>query len=147
MSDALTEEFILGTYDHSLDAKGRLILPAAYRARFAAGVRVAKGPDNTVQLWDVDGFRAALEHVQALPEGPRINRRRKRALTSSRLQTPDNQGRITIPSKLRTSAEFTRELAVVGRGDHFELWDRARWEAYEDETDEVLDDYDDTSGW
>lgn len=147
MSDALMEEYILGTYDHTLDAKGRLILPAAYRARFAEGVHLTAGPENTVQVWDVAGFRSALDQVQALPEGSRMARRRKRAITSGTLDTPDSQGRITIPRKMRDNVGLVRELAVVGRADHFELWDRARWEAYEDETNEVLDDYDDNSGW
>ncbi len=147
MSDALMEEYILGTYDHTLDAKGRLILPAAYRGRFVDGVHLTTGPENTVQVWDIAGFRTALQEAMALPTGSSMGRRRRRAITGATVDTPDSQGRITIPRALREAAGLVRELAVVGNGDHFELWDRARWQSYQDETTAIFgDDYDDGLG-
>lgn len=145
MSDALVEEFILGTYEHTLDGKGRLILPALYRDRFAAGVHLTDGPENTVQVWDLSGFRTALREAMALPRGSEMGRRRRRAITGAEVVKPDSQGRILIPHRLRSASGLVRELTLLGNGDHFEIWDRARFRAYQDRTIEIFGDgYDDS---
>ncbi len=144
MSDAILEEFILGTYEHTLDTKGRLILPALYRDRFADGVHLTTGPENTVQVWDLTGFRTALREAMALPRGSELGRRRRRAITGAEIATPDSQGRILVPQALRVAGGLTRELTLLGNGDHFEIWDRARFSAYRQRTTEIFGDgYDD----
>lgn len=147
MSEAIHEEFILGTYEHTLDGKGRLILPALYRERFADGVHLTTGPENTVQVWDLSGFRSALEEARALPRGSELGRRRRRAITAAEIAKPDSQGRILVPQHLRTAGGLTRELTLLGNIDHFEIWDRARYAAYQQRTTEIFGDgFDDGSG-
>jgi MraZ protein len=147
MSDAIVDEFILGTYEHTLDPKGRLILPALYRDRFAAGVHLTTGPDNTVQVWTVDEFRSAVREAMALPTGSELGRRRRRAITGAVVTAPDAQGRVLIPQRLREAAGLDRELTLLGNGDHFEIWDRARYAAYEQRTVEIFGEgYDDDLG-
>lgn len=147
MSDAMIDEFVLGTYDHTLDTKGRLILPALYRDRFAAGVHLTTGPENTVEVWDAAEFRVAVRAAMDLPRGSELARRRLRAITSAVVSTPDSQGRVLIPQRLRAAAGLDRELTLVGAGDHFEIWDRARYAAYEQRTVEIFGEgYDDDLG-
>lgn len=147
MSGAIVEEFILGTYEHTLDPKGRLILPATYRDRFTAGVHLTTGPDNTVQVWTVEEFRSAVREAMSLPTGSELGRRRRRAITGAVVTAPDAQGRVLIPLRLREAAGLDRELTLLGNGDHFEIWDRARYQAYEQRTVEIFGEgYDDDLG-
>lgn len=147
MSGAIVEEFILGTYEHTLDPKGRLILPALYRDRFAAGVHLTTGPDNTVQVWTVDEFRSAVREAMSLPTGSELGRRRRRAITGAVVTAPDAQGRVLIPHRLREAAGLDRELTLLGNGDHFEIWDRTRYATYERRTVEIFGEgYDDDLG-
>lgn len=147
MSDVLVEEFVLGTYDHTLDPKGRLILPALYRDRFADGVQLTVGPEKTVQVWDIDAFRRAIRSAMELPSGSELGRRRRRAITGAELGKPDAQGRILVPQRLRKAAGLVRDLTLLGNGDHFEIWDRERYASYQERTNEIFGQgYDDDPG-
>lgn len=132
-----------GEFHHTLDPKGRMILPARYRDRFVDGLRITRGHDHALQVWTLEDYDRTVESLSSLPEGSRRGRQRRRMFMSAHVDTPDSQGRVGIPPPLRDYAELDRELAVVGNFDHLEIWDRANWQDYVEAAEDVLGSGDD----
>lgn len=120
-----------GTHQHALDAKGRVILPARFREQLAGGLYLTPGQDHCVDVYPVPAFEQRVAELRARPREDRRARAVQRVfLANAHLETPDGQGRVTIPPVLREYAGLTRDLAVVGADDHIEIWDHDRWEQY-----------------
>lgn len=117
-----------GTFEHTLDGKGRVILPARFRDVFGAGVVLAKSPNTSLEVWTTAGFD---RRVDQLREWAGTDSRARNFMTvylsGASTDTPDSQGRLTVPAPLREFAGLDRELAIVGQGPHLEIWDRADW--------------------
>jgi MraZ protein len=120
-----------GTFDHTLDAKNRLTVPARYRAALAEGVVLAQPLDLKpyVSVWrpqDYNDYTSA-----ALAElGPLSTRRselQRFFYGSSHDSELDAAGRIMIPGPLLEHASLTKDVVVVGAGERLELWDRTAW--------------------
>ncbi|CAL8973302.1 Transcriptional regulator MraZ [Cellulomonas sp. T2.31MG-18] len=121
----------LGTYTPRLDDKGRLILPAKFRARLAPGLVLTRGQERCLFLLPLDEFRRMHEHAQAAPVTSKQARDYLRVLLSGASdELPDKQGRISIPPVLRKYAGLDRDVAVIGAGNRVELWDLQAWETY-----------------
>ncbi len=121
-----------GTFDHSLDAKNRLTVPARFRATLAEGVVLAKGLERCVAIWtprEYDGYVSASQ--QGLhPLSPQAQKL-KRFFAANSLDTElDSAGRIMVPAFLMDHADLGREVVVTGAGESLELWDRAAWASY-----------------
>jgi MraZ protein len=120
-----------GTFDHTLDAKNRLTVPARYRAALAEGVVLAMPLDQRpcVAIWrpqEYDTYTtAALAGMPAL--SPRRNELERFFYGSSQDADLDAAGRIMVPGFLGDHASLSKEVVVVGVGDHMELWDRTAW--------------------
>jgi len=137
------DETFSGTYTPRLDEKGRLILPARFRPQMEGGLMVTKGSDRSLYLYprrtfdEVAAELKALERAAAPGQEKRDATMRLRKFTGNGLaETPDRQGRITVPAALRTYAGLDRDVVVVGVYDRVELWDRAAHEEYEARTDD-----------
>ncbi|WP_443743907.1 division/cell wall cluster transcriptional repressor MraZ [Sutterella sp.] len=122
-----------GTSLVTLDAKGRLALPVRARAEVAergGTVVVTRHPDGCLVLYPLEAWAPRREKLLALPWSARGF---VRFVLGSALEvTPDAAGRILIPADLRGLAGLGRECALVGLGEHLELWDRARLRAAEE---------------
>jgi MraZ protein len=120
-----------GTFDHTLDAKNRLTVPARYRSALADGVVLAMTIDQRpcVGMWRPDDYERYTE--RALADQPPLSTARaelERFLYGSSADVDlDAAGRVMVPSFLSTHAGLAKEVVVVGVGDRFELWDRTRW--------------------
>ena len=129
--DAVGSGLLLGTFTPRLDEKGRLLLPAKFRPRMAAGLVMTKGQERCVFLLPMDEFTKFYDRLSAAPVTSKDARDYLRVLLSGATDdTPDKQGRISIPANLRAYAGLDREVAVIGAGTRVEIWDRAAWEAY-----------------
>jgi MraZ protein len=119
----------LGEYRHALDAKGRLILPAKFRARLEAGLVITKGLDRC--LWCMP--QAAWEQwAERLTErvgvgDPRARDFARFIFAGASEGRPDRQGRIFVPEPLRRFAGLERDVAVIGAGPRIEVWSWERW--------------------
>ncbi|HET6696880.1 MAG TPA: division/cell wall cluster transcriptional repressor MraZ [Gaiellaceae bacterium] len=122
---------LLGEYEHTIDDKNRLTLPARFRQSFAAGVVVARGIDQCLDVYTREGWEATMaSRLAGLDPFTRENRQLRRALFSSGSEADvDKQGRVTIPAGLLGKASLARDVVVVGVGDHLEVWDRKAWKA------------------
>ncbi len=120
-----------GTFDHTLDAKNRLTVPARYRAALADGVVLAMPLDlkPCVVVWRPEEYAHYSE--RAIAEVPPLSRRRSELerffYGSSQDAELDAAGRVMIPGFLGDHAELSKEVVVVGVGDRLELWDKSRW--------------------
>ena len=120
---------LLGAYDHTLDDKNRLTLPAKFRQSFAEGVVVTRGLDGCLFAyrradWDrlVESRLAPLDPLS--PETRRLERFFYAGAAEAEL---DKQGRVMIPAQLLEHAKLGREVVVAGVNDRLEIWDRAAW--------------------
>ena len=133
----------LGTHTPRLDEKNRVILPAKFRDALASGLVITKGQDRCLVVWTHEGFG---EYAGRLRSGSQTNekvRAYNRVLfASAHDDTPDKQGRITVPPTLREYAGLTRDCVVVGADTRIEIWDAAAWDSYLSGTEQSFVDLD-----
>jgi MraZ protein len=127
---------LLGEYEHTLDDKNRLTLPAKFRDAFAGGVVVTRGMDGCLYAYSREDFAGLVERMRALDQLRRESRVIQRHFFSGASDAdPDKQGRIMIPAALLSSAGLSREVVVAGVYDHIEIWDRAAWRTHLEEVE------------
>lgn len=124
----------LGTFTPKLDDKGRLILPAKFREELAAGVVITRGQERCLYVFSEQEFAQMHERIRGAPITSKQGRDYLRVfLSGAHAETPDKQGRVTVPATLRSYAGLDRDLAVIGAGSRAEIWDAAAWQQYLDE--------------
>ena len=124
----------LGEYRHTLDPKGRLILPSVFRDSLQEGLVMTFGQDNCLTVYAPDDWERVLADLRGLRSTDRRERMFVRMLTSSaHPEVPDRQGRINIPQRLREYARLGKDVTVVGADSRLELWDSSTWDSYRDE--------------
>ncbi len=123
---------LAGAYYPKLDEKGRIILPAKLREFFVNGLVMTRGQDGCLLLFTAAAFDARAEVLSQAPLSNLEARNYVRMFMSgAHAETPDKQGRVTIPVALRQYASLTRELTVIGAGNHAEIWDATAWSNFE----------------
>ncbi len=128
-----------GTFFPKLDDKGRLTLPAKFREHFANGVVVTRVQEGCLAVYDVETFDSLDARFEQKTANDAEVRAYQRWLNSgSHDDTPDRQGRVTLPAPLRTFAGLDRDVVVIGSGDRVEVWDPARWEKQSARLDEMF---------
>ena len=120
-----------GTFDHTLDAKNRLTVPARYRAALADGVVLAMPVDlkPCIGLWRPQEYEHYTERALAElpPLSSRLSELERFFYGSSQDVELDSAGRVMVPGFLCEHAKLAKEVVVVGAGDRLELWDRDNW--------------------
>jgi MraZ protein len=120
---------LLGEYEHTLDDKNRLTLPAKFRQALGGGVVVTRGMDGCLFVFtrgDWDDFVSA--RLEGLNPFSREARQMSRFMFAGATETElDKQGRIMVPPALLEHARLGREVVVAGVRDHIEIWDQAAW--------------------
>lgn len=119
----------LGTSDHSLDAKGRVILPSKFREELGESFYITKGFEKCVQVMSVDEFDRLRAQIRALPADKALSLQYL-LISPAVLVTPNSQGRVVISQKLREDAGLTGEITVVGMDSRIEIWDKATFTAF-----------------
>lgn len=128
----------VGTYEHSLDDKGRVVLPSSLRNELM-GQGVISQIDRCLGIWTVDGFREVGDRMLAsIREGQaRLDAMRALASAADTVR-PDGQGRIVIPQRLRDFAGLDKDVVIIGAFDHIEVWDADRWRDSQPNLDQSL---------
>ena len=127
----------LGEYEHSIDTKGRVAVPAKFRTQLEGGLVVTRGFERCLQVYPMDQWQALSERVSGLSLGSTEARQLRRLLFASAFDTEvDKQGRILLPANLREYAGIGDEAVVAGMNTYFEIWSKADWEAAMSELDE-----------
>jgi MraZ protein len=130
----------VGTFEHSLDDKGRVVLPATFRSHLAdRGVLTQF--DTCLALWTADGFQAVAQRLtEKIREGAAPQEAMRAFAANAHEVRPDSQGRITIPQRLRDFARLDRDVVVIGAIERIEIWNAARWNEVSATADEDLSD-------
>ena len=123
-----------GEYEHTIDAKGRMNFPAKLREEFGEQFYIAKSFNgNCLTVYTKESWDALRESLKGKPSKDALPI--QRFLFGSACEAePDKQGRIAISSALRTYANIQSEVVVVGLVDRAEIWDKASWEEYNNQT-------------
>jgi MraZ protein len=122
---------LLGEYEHTIDDKNRLTLPAKFRQAFAEGVVVSRGLDGCLYAYPRERWQHDVQpRLAALDSLNREARQlRRHFFSGATLGELDKQGRIMLPPVLLQHAKLERDVVVAGMHDHLEIWDRAAWRA------------------
>jgi MraZ protein len=127
------DPLFLGTHTPRLDEKGRLFLPAKFRDGLAEGLVMTKGQEGCITVWPEAAFREVAEAMSRQAFTDRRSRTVQRLfLADATAEVPDKQGRITVPQVLRDYAGLDRDVVVIGMTKRVEIWDAARWAAYQE---------------
>jgi len=127
----------LGEYSHSLDAKGRVVMPSKFRPGLERGCVLTKGQERCLYVFALDRWDGEAQRVLKLPRTDRRARNYARSFFASAIdQTLDKAGRCQIPESLRAYAGLSKDVTVVGVADRVEIWDTATWETVAAEADE-----------
>lgn len=119
---------LLGEFEHTIDDKGRITVPAKYRTRLAAGLVVTKGIDPALWLFPTDTWLELAAKIQALPlTDPKARELRRQVFASAADSVPDKQGRVILPQYLREYAHLDNQAVVIGLYNHCEIWNPERW--------------------
>ena len=119
----------LGMSDHSLDAKGRVILPARFREELGESFYITMGFERCVQVLPAAEFDRLREQIRILPADKALSLQYL-LISPAALVSPNSQGRVSIPQKLREDAGLSSELTVVGMDSRVEIWDKAEFAAF-----------------
>ena len=121
----------LGTHEPKLDEKGRLILPARFREELSNGLVITKGQERCLYVFPSSEFSAITERLRGAPVTEKAARDYMRVMfAGAHDEVPDKQGRVTIPSVLRTYAALEKDCVVIGANTRLEIWDSESWNSY-----------------
>ncbi|MGH3357029.1 MAG: division/cell wall cluster transcriptional repressor MraZ [Nocardioidaceae bacterium] len=130
-----------GTHTPRLDDKGRLFLPAKFRDELLEGLVITRGQERCLTVWPVAEFSALTDQMRQAPVTNKRARDYQRMLFAGASdETPDKQGRITIPPMLREYAGLHRECVVIGAMNRIEVWDADSWQRYSGEQEQAFAD-------
>jgi MraZ protein len=118
----------LGEFDHSIDDKGRVAIPARFRDELSEGVILTRGFDHCLQAFPRPTWQELAQRISALSLGNEEARNLRRLLFSGAAEVEiDRQGRILIPQSLREYAGMNERVIIAGMNTYFELWSDERW--------------------
>lgn len=131
----------IGLYEHNMDSKGRVMIPAELREQLGETFYITSGLDNCIFVFDEENFREMDSHLRDLS----INRKNERAFqrmfyAPARQVTLDSHGRILIPQHLREHANLKKNLVITGNANRVEIWDKETRDKYYEAMDMNFED-------
>lgn len=130
----------MGEYNHTMDTKGRLIVPSKFREQLGEEFVVTKGLDGCLFVYGNEEWEKLVEKLRALPLTNQNARKFTRFLLAGAVSCEtDRQGRILIPANLRDYAGIKKDAVLIGSGSRIEIWSSERW-AEELQIEENMDD-------
>lgn len=136
---------LMGEYNHVIDSKGRLIIPAKFRDQLGEKFVITRGLDGCLFGYPQEEWCVLEGKLKALPLTKRDARAFVRFLYSAATECElDKQGRVNIPPLLRQHANLKKDCVIIGVSNRFEIWSAQRWSNYATDTadnfDEIAED-------
>ncbi len=126
----------LGEYQHSLDAKGRITIPARFREELGEKFVATKGLDNCIFLYPMEEWKTIEKKLRSLPFTRADVRSFARFFFSGAAEMEiDCQGRTLVPVNLREYADIDKDTIIIGVGSRIEIWSAANWGKYNQEAE------------
>ena len=138
----VTNRVFMGEYNHTVDAKGRVIIPAKFREALGDAFVVTKGLDGCLFVFAMDEWSSFEEKLRTLPIANKDARKFTRFFLAGAADVePDKQGRVLIPNNLREFGGLTKDVVLVGVSNRVEIWDKERYEESTefDDMDEIAE--------
>lgn len=121
----------MGEYQHTIDEKGRIIIPAKFREALGAEFIITRGLDHCLFVYPLEEWRILEQRLKSLPMMKSDARAFARFFFSGASVCGwDKQGRVNVPAHLREYARLEKDCVVIGVSNRVEIWDKATWEAY-----------------
>ena len=135
----IVAQMFLGQFQHNLDDKGRLMIPARYRDLLAAGAYITQGFDRCLMVMTDAYFKEVYALINAMNMADPTARMLRRLILSNAYPVEvDKVGRVLVPQNLRQFLGIeSGELTLVGQGDYFEVWTPAEWKTQMDKLQDV----------
>lgn len=131
---------LMGEFQHNIDTKGRLIVPAKFREDLGENFVVTRGLDGCLFGYPMSQWQKLEEKLNEMPLAKKEARTFVRFFYSAATEVViDKQGRINIPQSLRSHAGIEKGCVIVGVSDRIEIWDEGRWQAFSEEAEESFD--------
>ncbi|MDP3953290.1 MAG: division/cell wall cluster transcriptional repressor MraZ [bacterium] len=131
----------IGEYQHNLDPKGRVAIPAKFRRSLSGGAIITRGLDHCLFVFNKKDWEKLAEKLIALPLAQANSRAFVRLMLSGASDVDvDTQGRILIPDYLRSYAGLKKSAKVIGVYNRMEIWDETAWQKYKAKTEGSSDD-------
>ncbi|MGE5334994.1 MAG: division/cell wall cluster transcriptional repressor MraZ [Nitrososphaerota archaeon] len=128
----------LGEFQHSVDTKGRLAIPARFRSKIERGAVLTRGVETCLYVYPLETWEQKARELDAAILDPRQRRMVERRFFGMAFECElDAQGRIVVPARYRQYAGLNGEATVVGARDRFEIWSPAEWERYNEEMEQT----------
>lgn len=129
-----------GEYNHTIDTKGRLIIPAKFREELGEAFVITRGLDGCLYIYGNDEWRAFEENLRTLPPN-KDSRALVRFFSAGAADVEvDKQGRILIPANLREAAGLNKDVVLAGVAARIEVWSKEKWDAnIYDDMDEIAE--------
>ena len=120
-----------GEYQHTIDAKGRVIMPAKFRAALGEKFMVTKGLDKNLFVFSYEEWQKFYDKLKELPIANKKSRAFTRMFLAGAIECEtDKQGRILLNAPLRTYASLVKDVTVIGNGNNVEIWSTEIWDEY-----------------
>ena len=120
-----------GNYSHSLDEKGRLVIPRKMREELGNKIFIMKGFDGALAIYQESAYARVMEELQKYSFNKKENRDYLRLKLASIVDLDvDKMGRVQLPTAVLGKYNISKDVVVLGAGDHIEVWDKARYEEY-----------------
>lgn len=130
----------LGEFHHSIDEKGRVILPSKFRDPLSRGAIISKG-DGCLFIYTLEEFELVANEIREKAKASANAREAARSFFAGASDaTPDKQGRLTLPNPLRNYAKLKKEVTVLGNYSRIEIWDKETWNERSQHGDSTLKD-------
>ena len=131
----------MGEYHHSIDDKGRLIIPAKFRAELGDKFIITRGIENCLFAYPIERWETIVHKLESLPFTKKDARNFTRFFLSGAINSEfDKQGRISITSSLKEYAGLAKDCVVIGVGDRLEIWSEDAWQKFFQESQEDFSD-------
>lgn len=128
----------LGEFQHSIDTKGRVAIPARFRSKIERGAVLTRGVESCLYVYPLETWEQKARELDAAILDPRQRRMVERRFFGMAFECElDAQGRIVVPARYRQYAGLNGEAVVLGARDRFEIWSPAEWGRYNDEMDQI----------
>lgn len=120
---------LIGTYQHNIDAKGRVIIPSKFREELGDVFYATKGKDHTIMILSKEGWEKLGAGLASKPSAVVV--KLQRFFFSSAVEMiPDKQGRVLLSQDLRAYAGLDKDVVINGAGSQVEIWDAEKWAEY-----------------
>ena len=131
----------IGEFHHSIDAKGRLIMPAKFREQLNECCVINRGIDQCLFIYPIEEWKILLEKVNGLPVNRKDARQFSRFFLSGACECEfDKQGRINLSTPLMNYAGLSKDCVIIGVSNRIEIWEKEKWTQYFDfSVDSILD--------